>query len=518
MSTDFDLAVVGSGFAGSLLAMIGKRLGLSVVLLERGRHPRFAIGESSTPLANLLLEELAARYDLPGVASLSKWGTWQMAHAKVACGLKRGFTFFHHHRGQPWETDGQHRNQLLVAASPHDGVADTHWYRPDFDQYLVQQAQTLGVEFLDEVELTGAHFAGGGSELFGRRANSEIKLRASLVVDATGPRGFLHRQLRLPETHFPLLPRTQALFTHFQGVNRWEKLRAPGETPPYPVDDAAVHHVFEGGWIWVLRFNNGVTSAGVAATPGLAEELRLAEGQAAWERLLTRLPSVKEQFVQATATLPFVHTSRLPFRSEIVAGEGWLLLPSAAGFVDPLLSTGFPLTLLGLERVAHGLEKGMAGAQWAAGIREYSSRTLAELDVTAELVGALYAQLNDFEVFAALTWLYFAAAMYSETVRRLGRPERMNGFLQHEHESFGPALRRCMGRALLGPLAGRDRAEWFAEVRATIQPFNLAGLGEPPRRNWYPARAADLLGSAAKLGVDPSDIAALLARCGFTPV
>ena len=35
------------------------------MLIERGRHPRFAIGESSTPLANLLLEELADRYDLP---------------------------------------------------------------------------------------------------------------------------------------------------------------------------------------------------------------------------------------------------------------------------------------------------------------------------------------------------------------------------------------------------------------------------------------------------------------------
>ncbi len=55
----FDIAVVGAGFAGSLLAMIAQRLGLRVILLERGHHPRFAIGESSTPLSNLLLEELA---------------------------------------------------------------------------------------------------------------------------------------------------------------------------------------------------------------------------------------------------------------------------------------------------------------------------------------------------------------------------------------------------------------------------------------------------------------------------
>ena len=62
MKADFDLAIVGSGFAGSLMAMIGRRLGLSVILLERGTHPRFAIGESSSPLANLLLEEIAQKF------------------------------------------------------------------------------------------------------------------------------------------------------------------------------------------------------------------------------------------------------------------------------------------------------------------------------------------------------------------------------------------------------------------------------------------------------------------------
>ena len=97
---DADIAVVGSGFAGSLIALALKRRGRSVVLIERGRHPRFAIGESSTPLANLLLEELADRYDLPRIRSFSKWGTWQRAHPDVGCGLKRGFTFFFHQPGQ----------------------------------------------------------------------------------------------------------------------------------------------------------------------------------------------------------------------------------------------------------------------------------------------------------------------------------------------------------------------------------------------------------------------------------
>ena len=109
MKSDFDIAVVGSGFGGSLLAMIARRLGRSVILLERGRHPRFAIGESSTPLANLLLEELARRYDLPRLLPLAKWGSWQRTYPHIACGLKRGFTFYHHRFGQPFAGDPERR-------------------------------------------------------------------------------------------------------------------------------------------------------------------------------------------------------------------------------------------------------------------------------------------------------------------------------------------------------------------------------------------------------------------------
>jgi FADH2 O2-dependent halogenase len=84
---DADVAIVGSGFAGSLAALILRRQGKSVALLERGRHPRFAIGESSTPLANLLIEEIADRWDLPRLRPFSKWGTWRASHPEVACGL-----------------------------------------------------------------------------------------------------------------------------------------------------------------------------------------------------------------------------------------------------------------------------------------------------------------------------------------------------------------------------------------------------------------------------------------------
>ncbi|MES1244258.1 MAG: tryptophan 7-halogenase [Acidobacteriota bacterium] len=477
----FDLAIVGSGFGGSLLAMIARRLGRSVVLLERGRHPRFAIGESSTPLANLLLEEMAVHYDLPRLLPLAKWGSWQGEYPEIGCGLKRGFTFYHPSTDRP----------LLVAASPRDEIADTHWYRPDFDHFLVREAERMGVIYHDQVALD--RFTPDTGEIEG----SGLKIRARFVVDATGPRGFLHRVLSLPEAPFENLPKTEGLYAHFRGVRH---SAAPEETPPYPVDDAAVHHVFDGGWIWVLRFNNGITSAGVAAA------MDLSEGKPAWKRLLARLPRVAGLFAEAEPITPFIHHKPLAFRSARVVGERWAMLPSAAGFVDPLLSTGFPMTLLGVTRLAGILEQ-----ESFEKLPDYGAETTEALLAAERLVAALYVNMADFPLFSALSLLYFAAASYTETARRLGRPELAGAFLMSDHPRFGPELRACCEAALNHP----DPAALIERIHRAIEPIDVAGLGDRQRRNWYPVKAEDLLNAAGKLGATQEEIRGLLRRSGF---
>ena len=335
-AASYQIAVVGLGFAGSLIAMIARRLGFSVVMIERGRHPRFAIGESSTPLANLLLEEIADNYDLPFLRPLCKWGTWQQQYPQISCGLKRGFTFYHHTLGRPF--DG---SQLMVGASLSEHIADTHWYRPDFDHFLVQQAQMLGVEYLDETELEAATEETSGMRLVGKSNGQPLNITADFVIDASGPRGFLHRTLRLPEKPLAGFPSTQALFSHFTNVAPLSNSFTAGDVP-YPPEQAAVHHVFDGGWIWVLKFNNGIASAGVVATETVARKFHFQSRETAWRNLLRELPSLEESFVAARASIPFIWQPRVAFQSAVVAGRHWAMPPSAAGVIDPLLSTGFP--------------------------------------------------------------------------------------------------------------------------------------------------------------------------------
>src|SRR4051812_40532263 len=99
--------------------MIARRLGLRVALLERGRHPRFAIGESASPLAGAILEDLADRYDLPRIRPLSAYGTWKREYPGIVCGLKRGFSYFRHSPGARFaaaaDQPPNRANQLLVA-------------------------------------------------------------------------------------------------------------------------------------------------------------------------------------------------------------------------------------------------------------------------------------------------------------------------------------------------------------------------------------------------------------------
>ncbi len=498
--------------------MIARRLALSVVLLERGAHPRFAIGESSSPLANILLETLAERYDLPRLAPLARYGSWCRAYPSVARGLKRGFTFYAHRPGQPFGGDAERRDQLLVAASPRDEIADTHWYRPDFDQFLVVEAQEAGAVYLDRAQLESAEEQDDGLVLEGTRAGESLTVSARLVVDASGPRGFLKRALGIGEAAFPILPQTEALYAHFRGVRRLDSLPpfAKGQAPPYPIDDAAVHHVFPGGWIWVLRFDNGIVSAGTVATARLAHEIGFADGEAAWRLLLDRLPTVRDQFRGSETIVPFVHRPGLSFRAERASGAHWTLLPSAAAFVDPLLSTGFPLTLLGIERLGRTLEADWGSTRLSATLAGDARRSLFEADAAALLIGALYATFDDFELFAALCRLYFAAASYSEAARRLSRQELAGSFLCADRADFGPALRVCCEAALADSRRHRTgREALFRGVLEAIAPIDVAGLSDASRRNWFPVDARDLLRGAPKLRASEREVLGMLERTGL---
>jgi FADH2 O2-dependent halogenase len=183
---------------------------------------------------------------------------------------------------------------------------------------------------------------------------------------------------------------------------------------------------------------------------------------------------------------------RLSWRAERAAGEGWAMLPSAAGFIDPLFSTGIPLTLLGIERIARILEKGRPEGR---PFDDYADVTLAEADHTARFIAGCYGAFPRFEQFTAYSMFYFAAASFSEMARRLGIYSDAATFLGANRTAFAEALLR------LSPQLHAAETAYASAVARSIEPLNVAGLCDPGKRNWYPVSMRDTVRGASKLGL-----------------
>lgn len=485
---DCDLAVLGSGFGGTLLAVVARALGLSVVVIERGTHPRFAIGESSTPLADFKLARIADRFGLDWLRPLAKYGPWKATYPHLICGLKRGFSFFRHRPGEVFTPAEGNTNALLVAASPTDATADTHWYRPDFDAHLVERAYGAGAHYLDRCEVHTLRHAIRGWVVEGTRPHGAVTVRADLLVDATGTGQALAEALKLEAVDpAALRTRSRGLYSHFRGVARWHDVLGPAATAdhPFPCDAAALHHVIDGGWMWVLRFENGITSAGFSLDPD-RHPIRPGESpDAEWRRLLDTYPSLAKQFAAAEPTMPLVRTGRLQRRLTRAAGPDWALLPHTAGFLDAWLSPGIAQTLYAVNRLANILADPASRERRLAA---YGDAVLRELAWVDEITGTCFACLDRFPVLATAVMVYFTAAIYCEERERRGEAGPDEGFLLADHPEYRALAARLFAEALTTPAADADR--FLNAAHRALEPYNSCGLCDAGRRNMYPYTAS----------------------------
>jgi FADH2 O2-dependent halogenase len=485
-----DVAVIGGGFGGSLTALLLRQVGRSAAIIERGSHPRFALGESATPLADLVLADLARRYDLPRIAPLAEYGTWQQAYPELVCGLKRGFSYFHHVYGQPWQPREDHANELLIAASEGPADADTHWLRSQFDQFIVREAQAAGVTLLERAEIR--EISGGPAwRLSGVCGGEPFIIDASFILDASGEGRVLAKWLKIADEPDRLQTRSRSIYGHFQNIRPWcEVMHEAGASlahHPYPCDDAAVHQVFDGGWMWQLRFNNGVTSAGwlVDAERFPLQPSLPAAGE--WEHWLAKIPSIGRQFREARLVDPpdgLRRTGRLQHCLALAAGSGWAMLPTTVYTLDAMHSTGNAHTLSAIERLVDILEEHWLKDDMPAQLAEYHRGLQAEITHIDTLVHGCYRAMGQFELFAPFTMFYFIAAHSCEARRRAG--ERKQAFLWAAEPDFCAALTEMHGHLVritrAGPASPAAVRSFATDVARRLQPYNIAGLNFPVPR------------------------------------
>jgi FADH2 O2-dependent halogenase len=502
-----DVAVLGSGFAGSLAALGCHKLGLEAVLIDRARHPRFAIGESSTPVANRVLRDLAERYSLPRLMPLAKFGPWQRAYPHLGCGLKRGFSYFHQPRHQPFVPDPQHRNELLVAASADDETSDTQWLRADVDAFLAGEAAAAGIRLFEGVRLADPvrHPAGG----WHLRSEPEgLAVHARFVIDGTGEASVMARAMGATPQLERLQTRSRMLFSHFHHVGSWNDwLRDRGgdvANHPFRCDDAAQHMLLDGAWMWLLRFQNNLASVGLAIDerrfpldPSISPEDE-------WRDWLRSHPSVGELLANVElAAVPgrMIRSGRIQRRAGAAAGPDWAALPNTAGFIDPLHSTGIGHSLCGLERLLHILGESWGRPELAERLDEYQQILFREIALIDLLVDGCYRSLRSFRAFTAWSMLYFAAATTyehrrSEAAYGVGKGHGGNGssgdggagydsrlwFLNADNPEFTATVAALHERIDDGC---NDEIAWERTVAAAVRPYNRVGLFDPEAHNLY---------------------------------
>jgi tetracycline 7-halogenase / FADH2 O2-dependent halogenase len=491
-----DVIVLGSSFTGSLLAWILASRGMRVIVLDRGRHPRFAVGESSTPTADATIARIAARWDLPALAPLARYGTWRRARPELGRGLKRGFSYFQHRPGEPFADGPAHEASLLVAASASDEESDTHWVRADVDAFFFEQAVAAGADCREEAtieSLDGPRDSGPGDRaapcwsVRWRSPEGTGSATAPRLVDATGGGGVLAAHLGLDSLSSALTTRTAAVYSHVAGLGSWDRLRLEAgdasTVSPFRSDDAAQHHLLANGWVWMLRFDDDRASVGIVTRHDAAVRPAAASPGALWEAGLADYPDVRRLFAGARMLRPLATIDRISRLWARASGPGWAMLPTTAGFVDPLHSTGIAHGLSGVERVASLLlaERHDEPA-WLA----YGSDVVDEVRWIDALVGACYAAIPDFELFRLASTLYFLAVVASERADAAGLPPSDRGFLSAKNAPLRRSLTASLAalrQVIASAPSGADRAAALAAIRADLAPWDQVGLLDHASRN-----------------------------------
>ncbi|GAB5402626.1 MAG: FAD-dependent oxidoreductase [Aureliella sp.] len=492
-----DVCIIGSGFAGSLLAWALVRRGWRVALVDRQSHPRFAIGESSTPLADLLLREIGQRYDLPEVLPLCTWGCWRESYPELRCGKKRGFSYFQHPSQSEFSESEDHDHSYMVAATATDSQSDTHWMRSDVDAWLFECVRQAGAAVFESAEVSRVSRESDAWRLLLSERDDPSEIGARFLVDSTGSGDLVARAVGLGQSD-SLLTQTAAVFGHFRGVDSMSAVVGSPDDP-FDADDAAQHHVLSNAlWCWMLRFCDGTTSVGLTGPANQFASVKdAASAIRCWREQVERYPTLEQLLRRATLVDPKAGADpclgwipRISRLWNTAAGASWAMLPTTAGIIDPMHSTGIAHALSGVWRLLDMFSSTSRDGGFPSDVlQQYSDRVVEEVQWIDLLVALSHRAMKiSMDVFVAASSFYFVAAVHCE--RSMATNARDGEAMPHGFLlASSSELRRITQEALkrLNSLSqsptSAAQAQFVDWTREQLKPWNDFGLLDPECRN-----------------------------------
>jgi flavin-dependent dehydrogenase len=361
MQHDWDVIIVGGGPGGSTLASSLAKRGRRALVLEREKFPRFHIGESLLPCSRAVFTELGLDDELDR-RFLRKYG------ARFLCSATK-------------------RINTYRFADAFDATFEYAYQVPraEFDKVLLDHAKTLGAEVREEWEATEVLF--DGSRAVGVRARSMhepsrlVELHAPVIADATGRDTLLASKTRR-KVHIPRLDKT-AFFSHFSGTFREEGM-----------DEGNIQIViFDHGWFWFIPFRGDLTSVGAVMSSEWIKQKQKGESLDAFFMRTVALSSWANEFLTGAKQERSVGAlADFSYRIDQLAGDGWLFVGDAGGFLDPLFSTGAHLAIqggfIGAETIDQALARGDVSRE---AFSEYEAAVRYAVDLFLGVVQGFYA-------------------------------------------------------------------------------------------------------------------------------
>jgi FADH2 O2-dependent halogenase len=247
-----------------------------------------------------------------------------------------------------------------------------------------------------------------GVTLSGRRG----EYRARYIVDASGFRSPVAEKFDLRENPIRFKHHSRSLWNHALNVTPTDRLFdhiSADLRPPLPWYEGTVHHMFEGGWAWVIAFNNNkwstnpLCSIGMTVDPRKFPKIPGMSPEDDFARLCAPFPDIARQFEGAIPVREWVSTDRLQYSSKTTVGDRWMLLSHAAGFIDPLFSRGLSNTCEAINVLAYRLLRAVKDDDFSAERFAHVDKVQQSmLDCNDELVNAAFISWEDYGLWSAV--------------------------------------------------------------------------------------------------------------------